>query len=325
MKKITKEFKTIDEQLEILLSRNLKFRDIDQAYEILAKYNYFDVINGFESILLKQNTENKVYENVYFEDFKDLFFFDFKLKKLMLNKILDFEAKLRTSIAYNFASTYCKNVDETLNYLDKRYYKAPPENDTDLTNKFNKLILFKKKECWPNGNVRSKSFLEDLKRKKNYVSQYENPPFWVTIKTLSFGSLCYIFVFLKDDVKEKVLSDFGLKLKDAKKFEESIYVLKEMRNQCAHLELITRFRLNHNRVSSRLNHFHDIRKWANLSNGKITFLDGLKIIHKFSSVDDIKICIFFFYISMCFKGRKAIADKALSKMGRKKLSVWMKI
>ena len=80
---VTKEFKTIDEQISGLLGRGLKFKNRKKAAKVLSQYNYFDVINGFESILLKKNVPNKEYENVYFEDFRDLFFFDMKLKNLM--------------------------------------------------------------------------------------------------------------------------------------------------------------------------------------------------------------------------------------------------
>lgn len=100
---VTKEFKTIDEQINILSERGLKFKNKKKAADVLKRYNYFDVINGFESILLKKNVQNKEYENVYFEDFRDIFFFDMKLKKNILFKILDIEARLRTAIAYNFA------------------------------------------------------------------------------------------------------------------------------------------------------------------------------------------------------------------------------
>ncbi len=53
---ITKEFKSITEQIDILKSRNLKFSDETKAKEILQKYNYFDVINGFESIFLETSS-----------------------------------------------------------------------------------------------------------------------------------------------------------------------------------------------------------------------------------------------------------------------------
>lgn len=86
---ITKEFKTIDEQISGLLDRGLKIKNKKMAAKVLSQYNYFDVINGFESILLKKNVAYKEYENVYFEDFRDLFFFDMKLKKYTLFKLFE--------------------------------------------------------------------------------------------------------------------------------------------------------------------------------------------------------------------------------------------
>jgi abortive infection bacteriophage resistance protein len=254
---ITKEFKTIDEQISILRIRGLKFKNEKKAAKILSQYNYFDVINGFESILLKKNVSNKEYENVYFEDFRDLFFFDMKLKKYTLFKIFDVEARLRTSIAYNFAATHCRTTADTLNYLNPAYYNAPPATDTNMINRFHSFDLFRTTQYWPNGHVKSRSFIDDLKRDKEYAKQYTAPPFWVAIKALPLGSLYYTFVFLDDVVKEKVLSNFGLALTDANAFEQALFVLKEMRNQCAHLELITRFKMKSRR--SALNDFNDIR------------------------------------------------------------------
>lgn len=106
-------------------------------------------------------------------------------------------------------------------------------------------------------------------------------------------------------------------------FEQALFVLKEMRNQCAYLELITRFKLKSRRTV--LNRFNDIREMSGLARGDLSYLDVLKILNTFVQISDIKRQIFFFYLNMSFKGRKKIADKALSKMGRKKLSVWMKL
>ena len=320
---VTKDFKTIDEQIAILDSRHLKFKNKKKACELLAQYNYFDVINGFESILLKKNVSNKEYDNVYFEDFRDLFFFDMKLKKYTLFKIFDIESRLRTSIAYNFAATYCNTPANTLNYLDPAYYQAPPVSDTNMTNRFNSFDLFRTTQYYRNGQVRRRSFIDDLKHDKEYAGQYTNPPFWVAIKALPLGSLYYTFVFLDDVVKEKVLKDFELSLSDAPAFEQALFVLKEMRNQCAHLELITRFKLKSRRTA--LNNFNDIRAMSGLSRGDLSYLDVLKILNTFVKISDIKRQVLFFYLGMSFKGRKKIADKALSKMGRKKLSVWIKL
>lgn len=320
---VTKNFKTIDEQIAILDSRQLKFKNKKKAAELLSRYNYFDLINGFESILLKKNVPPKKYDNVYFEDFRDLFFFDMRLKKYTLFKIFDIEARLRTSIAYNFASTYCNTPADTLNYLNPSYYKAPPASDTNMTNRFNSFDLFRTTQYYRNGQVRRRSFIDELKHKKEYASQYTDPPFLVAIKTLPLGSLYYTFVFLNDIVKEKVLKDFGLSLTDTSAFEQALFVLKEMRNQCAHLELITRFKLKSQKPA--LNNFYDIKAMSGLASGDLSYLDVLKILNTFLPISDIKRQILFFYLEMNIKGRKKIADKALSKMGRKKLSIWMKL
>ena len=319
---VTKDFKTIDEQISILDGRGLKFKNKRKAADVLRKYNYFDVINGFESILLKKNPAVKEYEGIYFEDFRDLYYFDMKLKKYTLFKIFDIESRLRSSIAHNFAEEYCKTPSHTMNYTDPAYYKVPSPSDKHMCNIFASFDLFRKTQLLPNGKVKKKSFVDELKTDRAYVGEYTDPPFWVVIKALPLGSLYYTFVFLNDVVKEKVLKDFGLKLADAAVFEQALFVLKEVRNQCAHLELITRFRLKRN---VRLNNLNDITAMAHLSLGKLNYLDVLKIFVLFCDVTDIKGIIVVFYIKMVLKMRKKIADKALALMGRKKLCVWMKL
>lgn len=64
---------------------------------------------------------------------------------------------------------------------------------------------------------------------------------------------------------------------------------------------------------------------SELSHGKLNYLDVMKIFKLFGKTDDIKSVIARFYCKMIFKGRKKIADKALSMMGRKKLLVWLKL
>ena len=97
---------------------------------------------------------------------------------------------------------------------------------------------------------------------------------------------------MNDIVKEKVLIDFGLSLADASAFEQALFVLKEMRNQCAHLELITRFKLKSQRAA--LNNFNDIRAMSGLARGNLSYLDVLKILNTFVPISDIKKQVLFF-------------------------------
>ena len=310
--KDTKEFKTIDEQIKRLQARNLKFKNIENAKKVLIKYNYFDVINGFETILL-YDKKAKIYKNVYFEDFYDLYKFDARLKKETLALIFDFESRLKTSIAYHFSEKHCNTKATIMNYINPSCYKKPPKQ---LYLKFKTYILFKGVD--KNG----KTPIDKFKEKSPYIASFKNPPFWVTIKQLTIGNLYYLFIFLEDDVKEKVLNDFGLSLPETQFFIQTLFILKEARNQCAHLELISRFEIDDNKT---LNYFKDSKLKLGLTHKHVYFLDLIKILKFYNNISHVKSLIIFFYVKMSIKGRKNIADKILGKMGRKNLKNWIKL
>jgi len=60
---LEKEFKTIDEQIEILKSRNVKIENYDKAYKILTRNNYYYLINGYKDLFIDNTsiTEKKFY------------------------------------------------------------------------------------------------------------------------------------------------------------------------------------------------------------------------------------------------------------------------
>jgi len=309
---ITKEFKTFEQQIKGLEGRKLKFKNRTKSLEILRKYNYFDVINGFETILLKSGVSHKEYTDVYFEDFYDLFRFDMELKKQTLFKIFDIESRLRTSIAYHFAKTHCCTITTTLNYLNPCCYQAPNSSDRHLTTKFRSFDLFKT----------SPPYIDSLKGRKDYVSQYTDPPFWVVIKSLPLGSLYYMYLFLDNTVKPLVLQDFGFSLINSDIFVQAINILKEMRNECAHIELVSRFKMKRD---PKLNHFHDITIYAGLSKTQINYMDAIKVLRMFGDVKCIKQSIIKFYVMMSMKGRRRIAQKILGKMGNRNIFEWVKL
>ncbi|MCQ2081897.1 MAG: Abi family protein [Lachnospiraceae bacterium] len=322
---VDKPFKTIDEQINILEHRKLKFRNREHAKIVLRKYNYFDVVNGFDTLLLKKNGgASKEFENAYFEDLLDLYNFDFQLKKVTLFKIFSIESRLRTSIAYNFTESYCSTLADTLNYVEPKYYQQPNPSNKYLMDRFSTFDLFKRTEYFPNGKVKKRSFIDELKKDKDYVGEYNNPPMWVVIKSLPLGTLYLLFVFLTPDVKKKVLADFELEMKDVDAFEQVLYLLKEARNQCAHLELISRFRVKRNKAAN-LNYYNDVTQFAGLSKSDLNYMDVLRILNKFENIDDIKSVIKKFYFKEVIHGRKLVAEKVLAKMGRKDIKVWKKL
>ena len=177
----------------MLKSRNLQFNDEQTAKELLKKYNYFDIINGTENILLK-SIKPKDYENILFEDFYEIYKFDTKLRILTLQKIFEVEARLKTSLAYNFASQFCTTISDTLNYRERQYYQTPSVTNNYLYSTFMTFDLFKRNTRMLNGTVKL-GFIERKKREKDYVKTYNKPPFWVIIKDFSFGDLYFTYCF----------------------------------------------------------------------------------------------------------------------------------
>lgn len=58
-----KPFRTIDQQIDLLEKRNLKFKDKEKAREILLKNNYYNLINNYSKFMI--NSFNSYEDNTY--------------------------------------------------------------------------------------------------------------------------------------------------------------------------------------------------------------------------------------------------------------------
>ena len=54
-----KTFKTINEQIELLKSRNLNIKNNEKAKEILLNNNYYYLINGYKELFLNKNSKKE--------------------------------------------------------------------------------------------------------------------------------------------------------------------------------------------------------------------------------------------------------------------------
>ncbi|WP_369024807.1 Abi family protein [Mycoplasma capricolum] len=100
-----KEFKTFQEQIEILKSRGLIITNEQKAIEILKQENYYNIVNGYKDLFLKKSLDNNqdiFIENTNFDELYSLFLFDRELRSILLKYILIFERDFKTTIAYNF-------------------------------------------------------------------------------------------------------------------------------------------------------------------------------------------------------------------------------
>jgi abortive infection bacteriophage resistance protein len=330
---ITKTFESLDGQIALLRRRKLIIRDEEKAKRHLLEKNYFDLINGFETLLLKDpKAAKKEYEGIFFEDFLLLYEFEKKLNVEILKLLDRFETRLKTSMAYRFCEKNFVAAADSECYIDNTKYTDPSSNHLSLPHDLAKPItnhnIFKT-------NIRYKgtiygNFIDLCKTKYPFISTYDHPPFWVTIKVLEFGSLLLLLLGFERDVFEKVIGDMKMQYIDKQKFINSIRIFIELRNSCAHFQLVNRFRTSNNlRIDARLISDLGLETKTNIfgisTYYEIRLYDTLLVLSQFENLKDIRKLIKDFYFKRCNSREKRVMIKIFDRMGRKNLSEWINI
>jgi abortive infection bacteriophage resistance protein len=168
-------------------------------------------------------------------------------------------------------------------------------------------------------------FVSTLKSHYTYMATYDKLPLWVALKGLTLGNIAYMILFLNSNIKSNIKMDMQIDSISNDAFDYGIYLLKEIRNNCAHGEMVYRFSKKYNvrylNVASAVNEF-------GLNRTDAKYIDVLRVLSKFISKKDlrkIKRCILMFYIHFLLIGRKKIATKILGKMGNSDIKVWMNL
>ena len=98
----TKDFKTIDEQLEILRSRGLIIDDENIAKEFLLYNNYY-LISGYSLTLRKNNIFSK---SASFQNIIDIYNFDHEFRHVILQYLEIIEVRMKSIFAYEFTKIH---------------------------------------------------------------------------------------------------------------------------------------------------------------------------------------------------------------------------
>lgn len=99
-----KEFKNIDEQIEVLKNRGLVFKDLDLAKRYLLTNNYYNIINGYGKYF--QNNTDLFIKGTTFDEVRSLYFCDKQLKQAFFN----FYLECRTSPKVYFCVSICRKI-----------------------------------------------------------------------------------------------------------------------------------------------------------------------------------------------------------------------
>ncbi len=214
-----KTFKSIDEQIEILKSKGLEFKDIEYAKDVLLHENYF-FLSGYRHLFLKSPKDRMFIEGTTFEELYAMFNFDRQIRNIFFKNILIVENNAKSIFSYQISRKYGIKEKDYLNphNFDKTGDKA--RQVTDLLKKIKRQIRV-------NGGQHSATM--------HYISNYGYVPFWVVVKVLSFGLISELYTIMKPEDQKEIAKVYGIDVDDLIVY---MPILANFRNLCAHEDIM---------------------------------------------------------------------------------------
>jgi len=164
---------TVDQQVELLLTRGLTCTDMPRLKRYLASIGYYRLSAywlPFEQPSPDPATRNHSFHpGTSFDQVLGLYIFDRKLRLMVFDALERIEVAVRTAYAREMSLAHGAH-----SYLDNGHYKDQAKYQRGLT-----------------------SIATDLKRShetfvRHYQQKYNDPvmpPIWAVVETMSFGSL----------------------------------------------------------------------------------------------------------------------------------------
>lgn len=214
-----KNFKSLDEQIEILKSKGLIIEDDTLTRNILLKENYF-FLNGYRHLLMKSPKDKTFIEGSTFRELYSIFLFDRHLRNIMFKNLLIIENNLKSIFSYQLSKKYGYREKDYLNIKNFTNDPTKAKKVKDLVNKMKRQISI-------NGSQHNATI--------HYISKYGYVPLWVLVKVLSFGVISDLYSILKPDDKVGIASIYNISIENLESF---LPILSNYRNLCAHEDIL---------------------------------------------------------------------------------------
>ena len=204
--------KTIPDQIQLLLSRDMQFRDVNNAPHFLANISYYR-LKGYWWELQDDKINHHFASNSYFEDVIDLYNFDRHFRLIVFNAIERIEVALRTKLIYHLSILHgeCWYIDQSI-FTDKIQHAA--------------FLSHLSREM----NNSSEEFMKS--HYKNHKNDY--PEAWKALEVVTLGALSKVYDNLNHQLpaKSRIANEFGLN--SSSDFSSWLRVITLVRNIIAH-------------------------------------------------------------------------------------------
>ena len=220
-----KQFKTLDEQIEILRHKGLIIKDIEYAKQVLLRESYF-FLSGYRHLFMNDDVPKTYIEGSTFEELYSLFLFDRSFRNIIFKNLLIIENNTKSIIAYQLSKKY--------GYKESEYLR-PANFDTtrERYGQVNDLIKKMKRQIRANGPQHSATM--------HYISNYGYIPLWVLVKVLSFGIVSELYSILKIEDRIAIAKSYDL---NHETYTGYLPLLANYRNLCAHEDILFENRTN---------------------------------------------------------------------------------
>lgn len=187
-----KPFKTYDEQIELLHSRNLIIDNRDFAIHALDTISYYDLVNRYQKHFLPDG-QNFI-EGTTLEQLYSLSMFDRSIQAFILKYSMFIENIFKTKLAYTLSRDF--GVDMSV-YLAKSKYKESYQNPNNVLT-FDAVQI----EC-----LKTRDDDKIASNPTLYYREHHNhiPP-WILLKNLSFSNSINLFKLLKNAQRDDVVN-----------------------------------------------------------------------------------------------------------------------
>ena len=299
-----KPFRTIEQQIDLLEKRNLKFKDKEKAREILLKNNYYNLINNYSKFMI--NSFNTYEDNTYFENILMVQNLDRELKKILFEYLTEIESIFKSMLIYE----YCNKYQEEYAFLNVRNY-----DKKNLSSAFNVISTYTNIINFYSNDKKANTI-------KHYINNHNDVPLWVLSSFLTLGQSIYFYNTLTPTLKYRIVRNYinkNLSSKDkiirldVAVFSSILENIRQIRNVVAHNNRLINFKCKNNIKYINELHNQDKRESRQtVYSAILTFKCFFNIIEYTNLKDRLVSLIEKFYNSMDNKNH---ATKVLDSLG----------
>lgn len=216
---IDKQFKNLDEQIEIFKYKGMIINDEKYAKKVLLRENYF-FLNGYRHLFVYSETDKRFKEGTTFEEMYSLFLFDRSFRNVLFKYLLVIENNLKSITSYQLSKKYGYRERD---YLKTKNFTQDPKKQAQL----NDLLKKMKRQIRVNGSQHSATL--------HYVSNYGYIPLWILVKVLSFGIVSELYSVLKSEDQKDIANIYEVEPETLMVY---LPILANYRNLCAHEDIL---------------------------------------------------------------------------------------